>query len=92
MTIPVRERGQRAIEKGQGLFNSRVDPESLSRNELVKVLVIGPGKLVTKVLVGKPDLARTDTAFDNEPVKVALSIIDHGNPTDFLKGFLAFPK
>jgi len=72
--------------------SSRINAESFRSDELVKILVVGPGKLVSKILICEPDLTGTDIAFDNKSVKVAFPVIDHGNPADFFKGFFTLPK
>ncbi len=40
--------------------SSRIDPECFRCDELVEILVVGSGKLVSEVLICKPDLTGTD--------------------------------
>src|ERR1700688_5162825 len=74
------------------LLKLRIHAKCFRRNELVKVLVVSAGQLVPEVLVCKPDLAGTSPSFDDESIKVALTVIDYGNPAHFLKRFLTLPE
>src|ERR1700721_1054718 len=70
----------------------RIHAKCFRRNELVKVLVISTGQLVPEVLICKPDLAGASPSFDDESIKVALTVIDYGHPTHFLKRLATLPE